>query len=72
MEISAREKHSSLLCRSRGSISPTFFDQNRAAFVQKMFMLLSSTAFGKNAPKYGAMHKRFSLKYTVNFQQKCC
>jgi len=47
MEISAREKHSSLLCRSRGAISPSFFDQNRAAFVQKMFRLLSVTTFGK-------------------------
>jgi hypothetical protein len=37
MEISAREKHSSLLCRSRGSILPTFFDQNRAAFAKIIF-----------------------------------
>jgi hypothetical protein len=28
-------------------------------------------AFGKNAPKYGAQCKSFSLKYVVKFQQKC-
>jgi hypothetical protein len=34
-------------------------------------MLLTATAFGENAPKHGIQCKSGSLKYAVNFQQKC-
>jgi hypothetical protein len=34
-------------------------------------MLLVTTAFGENVPKYGTWHKSCSLKYTIKFKHKC-
>jgi len=54
-----------------GQFRQLFFCQSRAQLLRKYFLKLSmATALGKNAPKYGALHKSCGIKYAVKLQQK--
>jgi hypothetical protein len=55
---------------SQRSISPTFWHQNREAFVLIIFGVFNGKKICNNMPKCGARCKSCSLKYAITFRSE--